>query len=307
MGLTGVQPSGIEGDGQAILGKEFEMKAASVVVAILMAGVLAAGQQPTGTPAPQPAGKRPPQAKTQQEYKDYNTDYALSGGAAVEKAANDFAARYPQSELREYLFSKAMHEYQNENNSGKMLAMGEKVLALDPDNSIALVLTATVLADSLSDADQDREQKITEIKKNSQHALDTVNTGFTPPANATPEQIEAYKTTLQSMAHSAMGIMELKSGDDAGAEKDLRSAADLNKTQPDPYIWYHLALAQDHLATSTTDEVQKHKKYVEALASVNQALQFTGSNADLGRLAQGERERLEKLASLSTSVSGDKE
>jgi hypothetical protein len=274
-----------------------------VILVLVLAGIEAGAQQPSATTPASPAqtaGKRPPQAKTQQEYKDYNTDYALSGGAVVEKAAGDFAAKYPQSELREYLYSKAMHEYQNENNPSKMLAMGEKVLGLDPDNSIALVLTATVLADSLSDADQDREQKTAEIKKNSRHALETVDTGFAPPPNATPEQIDAYKNTLESMAHSALGIMELKSGDDAGAEKDLHIAAGLNKTQPDPYIWYHLALAQDHLATNMTDKQEQQKKYVEALASVNQALRYTASNPDLARLAQGERERLQKLASLST-------
>jgi tetratricopeptide (TPR) repeat protein len=283
-----------------------------IILTVLMAGTLAGAQQPSATPSAtpaatqsQPGGKLPPQAKTQQEYKDYNTDYALNGGAAVEKAANDFAAKYPQSELREYLYSKAMHEYQNENNTGKILAMGEKVLSLDPDNSIALVLTATVLSDGLSDADQDREQKIAEIRKNCRHALETVDTSFTPPPGATPEQIAAYKNTLQSMAHSALGIMELRTADDAGAEKDLRAAADLNKTQPDPYIWYHLALAQDHLATAMADKDQQQKKYVEALASVTQALQYIGSNSDLGRLAQGERDRLQKLASLSTPAPGD--
>jgi len=232
----------------------------------------------------QPAGKRPPQAKTQQEFNDYNTAYAISGGAAIEKAASDFAAKYPQSELRSYLYSKAMHDYQSENNPGKMLAMGEKVLALDPDNSIALVLTATVLADSLSDADQDREQKIAEIKKKADRTLQTVDSSFVPTPDTTPEQVAAYKSTLQSAAHSALGIMELKTADDVGAEKDLKSAADLNKTQPDPYIWYHLALAQDH-----------QKKYTEALASVEQALHYTDGNADLARLAQGERERLVRL------------
>ncbi|HEY6252260.1 MAG TPA: hypothetical protein VI685_20075, partial [Candidatus Angelobacter sp.] len=233
-----------------------------VLAIMLLVGVPASTQQPSaGAPQTQPAGKRPPQAKTQQEFKDYNSAYALNGGAAVEKAATEFAAKYPQSELREYLYSKAMHEYQTENNPGKMLAMGEKVLALDPDNSIALVLTATVLADGLSDSDQDREQKITEIKKNSNHALETVDSSFIPPPNATPEQIGAYKSTLQSMAHSALGIMELKTGDDTGAEKDLRFAADLNKTQPDPYIWYHLALAQDHLATAVANKDEQQKKY----------------------------------------------
>jgi tetratricopeptide (TPR) repeat protein len=249
------------------------------------AGSVQDAQGATTTPA-----KRPPQAKTQQEYADYNTAYAITGGDAMEKAANDFAVKYPASELRSLLYSKAMHDYQNENNPAKMLATGKKVLALDPDNSIALVLTANVLADSLSDADQDREQKITEIKNNSSHALQTIDSAFVPPAQATPEQIAEYKSTLQSMAHSALGIMELKNGDDAGAEKDLKTAAELNKTQPDPYIWYHLALAQDH-----------QKKYTEALASVDQALHYTGSNPDLGRLAAGERERLAKLTGGSSA------
>jgi hypothetical protein len=84
----------------------------------------------------------------------------LSGGAAVENAADAFAAKYPKSELRSYLFSKAMREYEMENIPDTMLARGERVLELDPDNSIALVLTATVLADSLSDSGTDADREL---------------------------------------------------------------------------------------------------------------------------------------------------
>lgn len=255
-----------------------------LMVCALIAGGWSLQQTPAPTPQPTPGGKRPPQAKSQAEYKDYNTAYAITGGAAMEKAANDFSDKYPQSELRSYLYSKAMHEYQNENQPDKMLAMGEKVLALDPDNPIALVLTATVLSDSLSDSDPNRQQKVAEIRKNANHALESVGNDFVPPANATPEQVTAYKNTLVSMAHSAIGITDLKIGDDSGAEKELQSAADLSKTQPDPYIWYHLALSQDH-----------QNKYAAALESVNQALRYTNSNPDLDKLAQGERDRLMKL------------
>ncbi len=250
-------------------------------LAFMGAKLAAQSAPPAGGAQSQTAGRRPRQAKTQQEFKDYNTAYAISGGTEMEKAANDFALKYPESELRPYLYAKAMHEYQNENNSAKMLATGEKVLQVDPDNSVALVLTATVLADNLNDGDQDRQQKIDEIKKNSGRALQTMDSAFVSPANFTPEQIAAYKSTLQSMAHSALGIMALKSGDDASAEKELKAAAGLNAATPDPYVWYHLALAQDH-----------QKKYDEALVSINQVLQHTSSNAELGRLAQGERERL---------------
>ncbi len=226
-----------------------------------------------------------PQARTQQERDDFNAAYAVRGPAAAEAAANDFAARYPESELRHYLYSSAMLQYQHENDSARMLAMGEKVLALDPDNSLALVLTATALADTLGDHDHDREKKIAAIKRNANRAIQSADTSFSPSATGEAPTAALYKTTLQSMAYSALGIMKLKTGDDAGAEKDLQLAAELTKVRPDPYVWYHLALAQDH-----------RKKYSAALNSVEQALQLASSNPELQRLAEAEHERLAALA-----------
>jgi len=255
------------------------MKTVSKLILVCLLGSsLAMAQQPT--PSPAKTGRHVPEAKTRQEFNDYNAAYAVSGGAQMEKAAEDFSAKYPASELKAYLYSKALHEYQNENNAAKMLTVGKRLLQLDPDNSIALVLTATVMADSLDDKDPDRAQKIADIKKDAGHALQTVDSSFTPPVNATPEQITAYKKTLQSMAHSALGITALKTDDNATAEQELKLAADLNVTQPDPYIWYHLALAQDHL-----------EKYPEALVSINKAVEYAG-NSDLADTARNERKRL---------------
>jgi tetratricopeptide (TPR) repeat protein len=252
---------------------------------LCLSAALSAQQPAAGSgKAAQPAGKHIPQAKTKAEFADYNAAYAVAGGAASEKAAEDFSVKYPDSELKSFLYSKAMHEYQTENNKTKIQAMGEKVLQLDPDNPIALVLTATVMADNLADSDVDRAAKVATIKKNGEHALQTINSDFAPGANVSPEQLAAYKKTLQSMAYSALGIVALKSGDDAGAEKELKTAAAANPGQPDPYVWYHLALAQDH-----------QKKYAEALVSVNQAVQYAASDPDLAVLAQGELARLRTL------------
>jgi tetratricopeptide (TPR) repeat protein len=251
-----------------------------------------------------PAGKHPPQAKTQAEYKDYNTAFASSGGEAMERAADAFAAKYPDSELRAILYSQAMRQYQQENNPGKMLAMGEKVLTFDPNNTVALVLTATVMSDDLTESDsgpanaspsgdnKGRDGQIAIIRKNASRALETVDSGFASPAGATPEQITAYKNRLRSMAHSALGITNLKTGDNSGAEKEFKMAAELIQAEPDPFVFYHLALAQDHQG-----------KYPEALASVDQALKSAGSAPDLAKLASGERERLVKLTGANAPTS----
>ena len=251
-------------------------------------------QQPSGGSSKQAQpGKHVPQAKTHAEFTDYNAAYAIAGGAASEKAADEFAAKYPASELKTFLYAKAMHEYQTENNQPKILSTGEKVLQLDPDNAVALVLTANVLSDTLSDTDTDRDKKVAEIKKNGGRALQLMDANFNPAANATPEQVAAYKRTLQALAHSALGITALKTGDDAGAEKEMKAAAEANPSQPDPFVLYHLALAQDH-----------QKKYDEALVSVKRAIDNASTNPDIGELAKGEQKRLLTLTGGTTPSPG---
>lgn len=231
-------------------------------------------------PQEDPSAARP-LARSQQERADFNTAYALTGAATEEAAAIDFANRYPASELRRYLYSSAMLQYQRENNPVKMLAMGERVLALDPDNPLALVLTATALADSLGDHDRDRDKKVSTIKHNASRAIQAAEAGYSRASDGAA----VYETTLQSMAYSALGITKLKTGDDAGAEKDLKMATELAKFRPDGHTWYHLALAQDH-----------RKKYAAALGSVEQALQLASSDPELQKLAEVEHERLAGLA-----------
>jgi len=242
-----------------------------------------------GTMAPwvwgaQDSPARPLHARSQQEAADYHADYSVRGGAASEQAAASFAQKYPESELRSSLFARAMLEYQRENNPAGILKMGERVLALDPNHSVALVLTATALADGVGPSDPDRDKKISEIKRNVARALQTLDTSFVPPAAATIEQAAVYKTTLHAMAYSALGVLNLKTGDYADAEKNLKMASELAKIHPDAYIWYHLALAQDH-----------RKKYPAALNSVEQALQLASANPDLQKMAETEHQRLTRL------------
>jgi tetratricopeptide (TPR) repeat protein len=254
----------------------------NLVLALMLGAGLATGAAQGGAGSP---SRVLPHARSQRELDDYHTANAAAGGEGLERAAVGFAAHYPQSELSMYLFSKAMLQYQAENNPARMLAMGEKVLVLDPDHSLALVLTATALADSLGQGESDRDRQIAEVKRNAGRALETIATHYVPSPAATPKQAQLYRDTLQSMAHAALGIMRLKTGDYADAEKDLKAAADLSRSRPDPYIWYHLALAQDH-----------RKRYPAALNSVEQALQLASANPDLQKMAETEHERLTRLA-----------
>jgi hypothetical protein len=68
-----------------------------------------AGQaaQPAGQAAA-PAGKRPPAAKTQPEFEAYKAAVAQTDPATLEKSADDFAAKFPDSELRTHICTGAI-------------------------------------------------------------------------------------------------------------------------------------------------------------------------------------------------------
>ena len=255
--------------------------------ALLFAASMAA-QQPASQPkqGSQPAQQQQPgpHPKTQAELTDYNAAAVTTGGAAMEKAADDFAAKYPDSEMRENLYLRAMHEYQTENQAPKSLEMAQKVLQLDTTNSVALVISAMVLSDELTQPNPD-PQKVAEITKNANLAIQTIDTSFKPPVQATPEQLAAYKDILKGNAHSALGVTDLKTQNYAAAETELKAATDLTKAHPDPFNWYYLALAQDHL-----------KKYSDAVATANEGLKYAGTDPNVTKLLQDERDKATKAA-----------
>ena len=72
-----------------------------------------------------------PGAKTQPEFEAYKAAMAQTDPAALEKAADDFAAKFPDSELRSVLvYGGDEQRYQQANNADKMMDMAQKVLDL---------------------------------------------------------------------------------------------------------------------------------------------------------------------------------
>jgi len=244
-------------------------------------------QQPGATQPAAPAGKRPLQAKTQPEYEAYNAAHAqINDSAAMEKAASDFATKFPDSELRVLLYRDAMHAYQRDNNGDKMMEMGRQVLKLDPDDPEAMVGVAEVLTERTKDTDLDKDQKLAEATKLAQHALETIDTGISIPSGASPEQVDAYKRFLRSSAYAIVGTMQYNKDNFKDAEDSFRKSIDAFPTQPDPVVVLRLALALD-----------KQGKYPEALKEVNRAVELTANDASssVGTYARQERDRLVQL------------
>lgn len=249
-----------------------------------------------GTPAQgQPQPKRPPQAKTQPEFDAFNAAVANQDTAGLEKATTDFAAKYPDSELRAVLYKTTMRAYQNANNGEKTVEMGRKVLALDPDDPEALVMVANVLAERTRDTDLDKDQRLDEAMKMAQRATQTIDTDIAAPAGTPQEKLDAYKGILRSNAYSIIGTLEFNQQKYVPAEADFRKSLDAYPQQPDPVVVLRLALALD-----------KQNKYPEALKEANHAVELTQENTAAGNLARKERDRLLQLTGGAGATPGPK-
>ncbi|HXX29000.1 MAG TPA: tetratricopeptide repeat protein [Terriglobales bacterium] len=243
----------------------------------------APGAAQSGTPTP--TGKLPPQAKTQAEFDAYQAALkSANDPAAIEKAADDFAAKFPDSELRVLLYRVAMHAEQSANNAEKMSETAQKILKIDPDDPEALIGAAEVIAERTRDTDLDKDQRYAEAQKDAQRALQTIDTDAAIPAGTPQERIDAYKGFLRSSAYSILGTIAFNQKNYAQAEEQFRKSIDAYPAQPDPVVVLRLAIALDNQG-----------KYPDALKEANRAVDLTQENTTAGTLARRERDRLVQL------------
>jgi tetratricopeptide (TPR) repeat protein len=276
------------------------MKRAAIVIAVLALSAWSFSQDKPATqtstqtaPSGQagqagqavPAGKRPPQAKTQPEFDAYKAAAALTDPAAQEKAANDFATKFPDSELKPLLYKSVMHAYQQANNGDKMMEMAQKILTYDPDDPEALLGVAQVISERTRDTDLDKEQKLAEARKDAQRALDTIDTDI-PTSGYPPEQLAAYKGFLKSEAYVILGTLDFNAKQWPDAETDLKKSIDVYPQQVDPVAVFRLSVALD-----------MQNKYPEAVKYANQAVDLTKQGTAVGDAARKEKDRLTQLTS----------
>jgi len=278
------------------------MKRAAIAIAVLGMCVGAWGQdKPASQPASQPAGqaaapagaatapqgKRQPAAKTQPEFEAYKAALPVTDPMAAEKAAEDFAAKFPDSELRVVLFKSAMQKYQQANNADKMLDMAQKALTYDPDDPEALVGVAQVLAERTRDTDLDKDQRLAEAKKDAERALVTVDTDV-PTVGYPPDRVDMFKRYMRSDAYAILGTLASNAKNWPEAETNLRKSIDVFPEQVDSVAVLRLAIALDN-----------QNKIAEGLKVANQAVDLTKDRPDsaAGKAARAEQDRLTKLNS----------
>ncbi len=221
----------------------------------------------------------------------YNNAKVIPEPATAEAAANDFAAKYPTSELRASLYMRVMSLYGQANNTEKVVVTGRQAIAADPTNPIPLVQVASALAESTRDTDLDREQRLAEAAKDAQSAIDNLDTGLLVPPDADPARVEAAKHSILTMAYDTLGMVNLNRNDYAAAATNLQKAIDESSGNPEGVLYLRLSVAQDKL-----------QQLPQALDSANKAVQYSQAGSTAMTLAKQQQDRIQKLLNAAPSA-----
>ena len=254
-------------------------------------------QIPAGTPAaagtqtaaPVTHSKGAPQAKTQDEFKAYQDVVAKTDVVQMEAAADEFAQKYPNSDLRTVLYNGLMNTYRGGGATDRAITAGRKSLAIDPTDPVPNVMVAMALAQTTRDSDLDKDDRLNEASRDAQRAIDNVETGMAIPPNTAPEKVQAAKNSVLEMSYETLGTIAMTKKDFPAAETAFRKGLEVNKAEPDGVLYLRLAIALDN-----------QKKYPEALQATESAIKFNQAGSEAQNLANQEKTRLQKLMGTST-------
>lgn len=245
-----------------------------MIAALGCASTLGMAQTPTAPPVtsegkPAAVVTRATVARSQDEFKAYQTVITQADLIAADRLASDFASRFPDSDLREPLYATLMLRHQSANDGERALADAERVLLMNPQNAVALVAAANVISERTTPGTPEADPRYEQGLRYADRALQAFEAGVPASGSVTAEQVSELKGLLLAIANAAKGNIYLLQKDYAEAEKYL-SAAVAVSPKPDAATLYRLALAQ-----------HGQKRLNEALVNADKALQAANAAHDL--------------------------
>ena len=171
-----------------------------VIILVLGAGVLASQ---TSRTAP---GDLPRQAKTPEEF-DLYLDFDETHDAAVKhRAALNFEQSYPQSELLVYVYQSELEYARARNLSNNVVSVGERALAIAPDDIPVLLALAEVMPNGEVDP-----RSLDRSEAYARRALDLSESRHVSP-QLTLDDCDKLRRKIRSRAYAALGLVAMKRG-----------------------------------------------------------------------------------------------
>ena len=155
------------------------------------------------------------------EYAMIDAAYKAQTPAARAALLERYAASFPDSAYTQSVRERIPMEYQQANNTPKMMEAVQKILSKDPNNIAMLLL----LADTWSTAGKELDK----AEADAQKALDLLSKAVKPPSVA-DDQWKQQIALQQGLAYTSLGQIYVIRGDNAKAVDVLQKAKPLLKS-----------------------------------------------------------------------------
>jgi tetratricopeptide (TPR) repeat protein len=265
-------------------------------------GAVAAQQSGQGSqsqPAQQPADKdkapasnslsldlpAPVSADEDAAYKAFLDSPATDAKKKIE-LGEAFLQKFPESRYRPPIYATLTTAYLQTNQVQKMEEVGDKEIAMNPDDVQVLAILGQTIPRALSSSTPNPTQELEKAEKYSKRAIEVMPT-FPKPANLTDEQFEKAKNQTLAMAHGGLGLVNLRRGKFAEAIPEFETSVKIDPN-PDPVNIYLLALSN-----------QKASHFDDAVAAFNKCAAIQSS---MQTTCKNGAEEAKKLASTQLSA-----
>ena len=158
-------------------------------------------------------------------------------------AGEDFLAKYPESRYRSPIYSALTLAYLQTGNTAKGFEMGDKEVALKPDDVQILAILSQTITRSMNAGTPEPAKQLAKAETYAKRAIELTPSLAKPEGMADQNFIVAKNETL-TMAHSGLGLAYLREGkyNEAIPELEQSVKIDPNPT-PEQTNLYLLGLA----------------------------------------------------------------
>jgi len=169
----------------------------------------------------------------------------LTDGDKKIKAGEDFAQKYPQSRYLPPVYSMLVKLYLEENEVQKMQEVGEKDVALAPNDVQTLAILGQTLPRAWNASMPNAALQLDKAEKFSKSAIELTPT-ITKPDGMSDAQFSLAKNQTLAMAHSGLGLVYFRRGKFADAIPEFEESAKVDPNpEADPVNFYILGISDE--------------------------------------------------------------
>ena len=220
----------------------------TILMAGFLAGCLMLGSEVSAQSSQSQSGQQPGTASKDQKPADSGSTLAIPVSAEEDAAAKtfqampnteipkkiaageDFLTKYPESRYRTVVYSALTMAYLQTGNTAKGFEMGDKEVALKPDDVQILAILSQTITRSMNAGTPEPAKQLAKAESYAKRAIELTPT--LPKPEGMPDQnfIVAKNETL-TMAHSGLGLAYLREGKYNEAIPELEESV---KIDPNP-------------------------------------------------------------------------